>query len=257
MVSNLIWKSKFGNWWASAAILCLIFYTQLLQANSYSYKSFIGNCPARPSSEFALLIAKRFEEKKSLGDVKRYLENGHHSERYFVSNYKVDFDPLREHITIKLECPGPIYRVTFYSTKGTRPKSYDDLILASDGNFYNKIFADFLTEEGKLTKKLPVLAMPESRYGRELWDGLKRISTSIYTLELEKNLTEMIVNKDGSLTMILSVNSHPVSVFFGKSEWDDKIQKLSRLVTYTQNQQRIPSIVNMTNAKKVVVKFSE
>ncbi|OFZ14309.1 MAG: hypothetical protein A2X86_05525 [Bdellovibrionales bacterium GWA2_49_15] len=257
MVSNLIWKSKFGNWRSWLLFIYLVIQTPSLFANNYSYKSFFGSCPARPASEFALLIAKRFEEKKSLGDLKKYLENGHHSERYFVSNYKVDFDPLYERITIKLECPGPIYRVTFYSTKGTRPKSYDDLILASDGNFYNKIFADFLTEEGKLTKKLPILAMPESRYGRELWSGLKRISTSIYGLELEKNLTEMIVNKDGTLTLILSINSHPVSVFFGKNEWEDKILKLGRLVTYTQNQQRIPSIVNMTNSKKVVVKFSE
>ena len=258
MVSNLIWKSKFGNWWHFIAIFCLFIHSSSLHASNYSYKSFFGNCPARSASEFALVIAKRFEEKKSLGDLKKYLENGHHSERYFVSTYRVDFDPIYDRITIKLTCPGPIYRVTFYSAKkGMRPRSYEDLILASDGNFYNKIFADFLIEEGKLTNKLPILAMPESRYGRELCGGLKRISTSIHTLELQKKLTEMIVNKDGTLTLILSVNTHPVSVFLGKSEWEDKIQKLGRIVTYTEAQSRIPAIVNMTNSKKVVVKFSE
>ncbi len=257
MVSVWKWKSKFGDCPRWITIFSILLFSSTLNAKNFSYKSFFGACPTRPASEFALLIAKRFEEKQSLGDLKKFLENGHHAERYFVSNYKIDFDPLYESIAIKLDCPNPIYRVTFYSPKGARPTSYDDLILASDGNFYNKVFADFLSDEGKLTKKLPTLALPESKYGRALWSGLKRVATNIYGLEMEKSLTELIVNKDGTLTLILSVKSHPVSVFFGKTEWDEKIQKLERLVTFSEGQQRIPAIVNMTNAKKVVVKFSE
>jgi len=90
-------------------------------------------------------------------------------------------------------------------------------------------------------------------------DIQQRITKIISNLDLvfRKNLSEVIVNDSSELTMILSLKGQPSSVFLGADEWDLKVEKLTKIVGYMSKGKKIPTIINLTNPKKVVVKFNE
>jgi len=46
-------------------------------------------------------------------------------------------------------------------------------------------------------------------------------------------------------------------VFLGADYWDVKITKLDKILSYVTKNNRFPSTINLVNAKKVVVKFSD
>ena len=74
---------------------------------------------------------------------------------------------------------------------------------------------------------------------------------------LRSKLSEVILNENKELTIILSINGHPSSVFMGLDEWNDKLVKLDKIVNYMELKEKIPAIINLTNSKKVVVKFKD
>jgi hypothetical protein len=43
----------------------------------------------------------------------------------------------------------------------------------------------------------------------------------------------------------------------GVDEWNLKMTKLEKIVNYMELQKKIPAIINLTNSKKVVVKFND
>jgi hypothetical protein len=45
------------------------------------------------------------------------------------------------------------------------------------------------------------------------------------------------------------------SVFLGMDLWETKLEKLTKIISYVEKSQKYPSTINLTNAKKVVVKF--
>ena len=47
------------------------------------------------------------------------------------------------------------------------------------------------------------------------------------------------------------------SVFMGADLWEEKLTKLTKIVGYVSKNKRYPSSINLLNAKKVVVKFSD
>jgi hypothetical protein len=59
------------------------------------------------------------------------------------------------------------------------------------------------------------------------------------------------------LTMLLSIKGKTVSVFFGRDYLAEKTKKLTKLIGYMKKKNKIPSIVNLRNTKKIVVKFSD
>ena len=76
-------------------------------------------------------------------------------------------------------------------------------------------------------------------------------------LQLRKKLAEVIVSDIKELTVILSIDGRPSSVFMGADNWGEKVKKLQKIVKYMKLKNRIPSIINITNTKKVVVKFND
>ena len=71
-----------------------------------------------------------------------------------------------------------------------------------------------------------------------------------------KYLSEMIVSESKDLTVIFSYKGRPSSVFIGKEQWPEKNEKLVRLLKYMLEKEQMPTTINMTNLKKVVVKFA-
>ena len=89
--------------------------------------------------------------------------------------------------------------------------------------------------------------------------NFKKITSILNDLgeKFTKKISEVILNEKEELTIILSIGQKPSSAFLGKDYWEEKVDKLKSLVGYMHEKKTIPTVINLTNTKKVVVKFSE
>jgi hypothetical protein len=60
-------------------------------SDEISYRSNLGKCPTRPAGTMALQVVKAFEQTHSLRDVKLKIVSEKWSDKYFVSDYKINF----------------------------------------------------------------------------------------------------------------------------------------------------------------------
>jgi len=144
-------------------------------------------------------------------------------------------------------------KVQIYKNNGL--ESYE-AILVDNGELYDPTYEVLLRTDKKLSGELPFLALPVGNMDDDVQRQITKIVAGMDTA-FRKKLSEVILNESGELTVILSVKGHPSSVFLGKDEWNDKVIKLGRLVTYMESKNKIPAIINLTNSKKVVVKFND
>lgn len=217
-----------------------------------SYRSNLGKCPTRPAGTMALLAVKTFEQSHSLRDVKLKIINEKWSDKYFVSDYKIQYDPYSKVLDLNFNCPEPLMKVQIYKNGSD---SYE-AILVDNGQLFDPTYEALLRSEKKLTHDLPYLALPVG----EMEDKVQSDITSLVkgmNPSLRHKLSEVILNDNKELTIILSINGHPSSVFMGPDEWGEKIGKLDKIVNYMELKEKIPAIINLTNSKKVVVKFKD
>ena len=217
------------------------------------YRASFGNCPSRVAGALTLKLVKEFESKFSLRSVKKKIVNEKLSEKHFLSNYKIDYDPIQSFLQLQFECPIPLMKVQIYKESGS--ESYN-AILVDNGELFDPTYEVMLKEEGKLSHQLPSLAMPLGDMDANLQQNITNLVGKM-PVEFRQKISEAILGEDGDLTIILSVNGRPSSVFMGKEEWIDKGAKLFKIMDYMEEKGKIPAIINLTNAKKVVVKFSD
>jgi hypothetical protein len=218
-----------------------------------TYRTAFGKCPSRSAGTFTLQLIKAFEQGESLKDVKTKIVKDKLNEKYFISSYNIAYDPLRRFIKFSFECPEPLMKVQLYKENGM--ESYE-AILVEDGKLVDPTYEILLRSEKKIDNELPFLALPIKEMNENVKIEIADLVKSM-TPEFRKNLSEVIINEKKDLTIILSVNNRPSSVFMGKEDWETKIEKLLKIVGYMSKKKRIPSVINLTNAKKVVVKFNE
>jgi len=183
-----------------------------------SYRSNLGKCPTRPAGTMALQVVKAFEQTHSLRDVKMKMINEKWSDKYFVSDYKINFDPFSKVLELNFNCPEPLMKVQIYKNNGT--ETYE-AILVDNGQLFDPTYETLLRNEKKITHDLPYLALPVG----EMEDKVQADVTSLVKEmrpELRKKLSEVILNENKELTIILSINGHPSSVFMGPDEWNEK-----------------------------------
>ena len=218
-----------------------------------SYRSNLGKCPTRPAGTMALQVVKTFEQTQSLRDVKLKILSEKWSEKYFVSDYKIKYDPFSKVLDLSFNCPEPLMKVQIYRKDSA--DSYE-AILVDNGQLFDPTYEVLLRAEKKLTHDLPYLSMPIG----EMEDNIQIDVTNLVKEMrpgLRSKLSEVILNDSKELTIILSINGHPSSVFMGLGEWSDKLVKLDKIVNYMELKEKIPAIINLTNSKKVVVKFND
>lgn len=219
--------------------------------NDFSYRTSFGRCPARPVGMLALGLVKSFEQGKSLRQVKKFIVQEKLASKYFISWYKIEFDPLKKSLQLNFDCPTPLMKVQIYKDG---QNSYD-AILVDNGELYDPAYETILRTEQKLKRDLPFLALPvgeiDSKTQHQVTNLIKNLDQS-----LRQRLAEVILAESGDLTIILAIHQRPTSVFVGQEEWEQKAKKLQKIVAYLESQQRIPSIINLMNLKKVVVKFN-
>lgn len=224
-----------------------------VSTESTSYRTSFGTCPSRAAGTFTLKLVKEFEKSHSLRDVKQLIEFENLEEKHFVSKYNVKYDVMTNMLSFIYECPTPLMKVQIYKENGL--ESYE-AILVDTGKLYDPTYEVLLRTEKKLDYKLPFLAIPVGDMDKEIQMKVTDIVKSL-DLAFRKNVSEVIVNDSKELTMILSISGRPSSVFLGSDNWGYKVEKLTEMVSYMAKEKRIPVIINLTNPKKVVVKFNE
>jgi hypothetical protein len=174
-------------------------------------------------------------------------------EKYFISDYKINYDPLRDQLNFKFGCPEPLMKVQIFKKSGL--ESYE-AILVETGELYDPTYEVLLRAENKLSKPLPFLALPLEEMDKKMQKTVANLITKM-NFKVRTNLSELILDDNKELTMILSSKNRASSVFLGKEEWNSKLKKLEKIVSYMGKKRKVPTIINLTNSKKVVVKFND
>lgn len=231
----------------------LIFFLLNTAHATTQYRTSFGSCPSRTAGSLTLKLVKIFEGNRSLKDVKDYIMDEKIMDKYFLSDYQINYDPLKKIIGFNLECPRPLMKVQIY--KRNNIDSYD-AILVENGRLYDPTYLVLLKEEKKIKKDLPFLALPVGNLKEEVRLNITKVVMDLNE-DLRKKLSEVILNESNELTIIFSMKGNATSVFFGMDKWNIKVNKLQKIVRYMQSKKRMPSVINLTHSKKVVVKFKD
>ena len=218
-----------------------------------NYRTYFGQCPSKSSGMLTLLLMKEFEKNQSLKDVKEKIVKEKLDEKYFLSDYRISYNPVIRTLTINLDCPEPLAKVQVYKPNGDEHYS---AILSDNAKIYEPQYENLMKAEKRLNYNLPLLAISmeqlEGSAPTELAAFIKKMD-----IELRNKISEIILSKNNELTIIFALGRKATSVFMGTDLWDEKLVKLTRIVGYVGKNQRYPSSINLVNSKKVVVKFSD
>lgn len=234
-------------------LIPLIFLPLCLGASNVKYKTSFGQCPSRTAGSLALGLISEFEKTGSLKEVKKLIVKDKLDEKHYLSDYKIDYNPIDGQLKFDFDCPEPLMKVQIYKETGS--ESYEAL-LVSNGRLYDPTYEVLLRSENKLHRSLPYLAIPVGEMDEDLQFEIADLINQMNP-EFRAKLSEVILADTKELTVILSVKNRPSSVFLGPGDWKEKIEKLDKLVSYMESKNKIPSVINLTNVKKVVVKFDD
>jgi hypothetical protein len=218
-----------------------------------NYRTYFGDCPTKSSGHLTLILMKEFEKRHSLKDVKEKILNEKLDEKYFLSNYRISYNPVIKTLRVHLECPEPLAKVQVYKANG---QEHYSAILAENARMYEPQYENLMRSEKKLKHSLPLLAISmeqlETSAPTELSHFIKKME-----VDLRKQISEIIISKNNELTIIFALGGKATSVFMGAELWEEKLMKLSKIVGFVGKNRRYPSSINLVNSKKVVVKFSD
>ena len=86
-------------------IILLLFssstYSAITNKKKVKYRTSFGSCPSRTAGTLTLNLIKVFERTSSLRDVKLKIVKEKLKEKYFISDYKINYDPLRDQLNFK------------------------------------------------------------------------------------------------------------------------------------------------------------
>lgn len=217
------------------------------------YRTYFGECPSKSSGLLTLILMKEFEKAHSLKDVKEKIINEKLDEKYFLSDYRISYNPVIKTLKITLDCPEPLAKVQVYKPNG---EEHYSAILGANAKMYEPQYENLMQAEKKLIHHLPLLAI-----STEQIEGSAPIDLAAFIKKMEVNLrkqvSEIIISKSNDLTIIFALGGKATSVFMGTDLWEEKLTKLSKIVGYVGKNKRFPSSINLVNSKKVVVKFSD
>lgn len=239
------------------AFALLIFSTSVFSKKYFEskirYKTNFGTCPSKAAGKLTLQLAKEFDKKRSLLDIKKKIVNEKLEDKFFLSSYNVKYDPIDEMLRFNYECPKPLMKVQIYKKDG---EEYYTAILVDNGKLYDPAYEMLLRSEKILDRKLPHMALPvvliDSDIHKKLTSLLNKVDQSFV-----KNISEVIINEKKELTIIMSVGRKPSSAFLGTEYWGEKVEKLDNILSVLEKKKTIPAVINLTNPKKIVVKFTD
>jgi len=217
------------------------------------YRTTFGSCPSRTAGNLTLKLVKVFEETRGLQDVKRMIISDNLKDKFFISDYKISYDPIKNFLQFEFNCPSPLMKVQVYRDGSSE---YNEAILVESGELFDPTYEQLLRREKKLNYDLPFLALPVGEMQAEIQSSITKLVRDL-NVKFRKKIAEVIVSEEKELIIIMSLSGHPSSIFMGSSDWSEKLGKLQKIVKYMESKKKIPAIINLTNAKKVVVKFND
>lgn len=215
------------------------------------YQTSFGNCPSRPSGILSIQVMKEFERTRSLKAVKEKFLSEKWEEKFFLSRYNISYNPIAKKLRLNFDCPEPLVRVQVYKDNG---REHYSAILVDTGKLMDPSYEMVLKAEKRLKVDLPSLAIPVQHLEGEVHENFTRFAGRLAP-EMRSKISEMIVSDNGELTLIFSLGNRATSVFMGAELWETKLEKLTKIISYVEQNGKYPSTINITNAKKVVVKF--
>ncbi len=221
--------------------------------NNINYRTYFGECPSKSSGMLTLILMKEFEKSHSLKDVKEKMISEKLDEKYFLSNYRISYNPVIKTLRIHLDCPEPLAKVQVYKPNG---EEHYSAILGDNAKMYEPHYENLMKAEKRLTHHLPLLAITT-----EQLEGSAPSDVAVFIkkmeVDLRKQISEIIISKNNELTIIFALGGKATSVFMGAELWEEKLTKLAKIVGYVGKNKRYPTSINLVNSKKVVVKFSD
>lgn len=217
------------------------------------YKTSFVNCPSHSSGRLVLSLLEHFEKTKSLASLKKMIIKENLQEKYFLKDYEIKYSPSKNLLSLNYSCPKPLMKVQLYRENGANSYS---AVLVENGQLLDPTYEVLLRREKKLKRDLPSLGLPFGKMSMEAKDRITKIMNSL-DKPFSEQIAEVILSPQGELTVILSFFERPTSAFLGSQEWESKFNKLFKIVNYLGTKKKLPSIINLTDSKKVVVKFSD
>src|SRR6476469_2159846 len=98
-----------------------------------NYRTSFGECPSKSSGILTLILMKEFEKAHSLKDVKEKMINEKLDEKYFLSDYRISYNPVIKTLRVHLECPEPLAKLQVYKPNG---QEHFSAILADNAKIY-------------------------------------------------------------------------------------------------------------------------
>ena len=123
-----------------------------------------------------------------------------------------------------------------------------------NGEIYRESYQALIEKERGKPLNIPFLSIPHDKLGK--MDS--KVLASIYSKIDDRNkkkISEIIINEHDELTFIISSSNRVASAFLGEEKWSEKVSKLEKILNHFEDSGKLPSLVNLTNLKKVVVKF--
>jgi len=247
--------------WSVFLVSIISFHTSLLWAgvphsfsqNNVRYKTFTGECPQKSSASFALLVMKEFEKSNSLKLVKEKILKEKLDEKHFLSDYRISYNPVIKTIRMNLDCPQPLLKVQVYKTNG---EEHYSAVMGDNSKLYDPGYENLMKAEKKLNYHLPLLAISTKQLEG---DVPHRMTQFIKQMDKDhrSQISEIILSKNSDLTIVFAFSGKATSVFLGADLWEEKLLKLTKIIDYVHKNKRYPGSINLVNAKKVVVKFSD
>jgi hypothetical protein len=247
-ILGLNWRR---NWFFLITLSLTITAQAAPKKNYVKYKTFFGNCPQRTIGKLTLWIVDKFESRNSLRYIKSEIEENDLMSKYFIKTYDIKYDPAEKLLSFSYSCPEPMMKVKVFKEGGK--ESYT-AILVEDGKLFDPSYEYLLKAEKILKRDLPLLALSLKQIDSPLIEEISHLFGK-KVRDLNPYLSEVILNERDELTVILSLKNRPSSAFLGKGNWYEKLYKLNRIVRFIKEKKSAPSRINLTNPKKVVVKF--
>ncbi len=222
-------------------------------SSSLRYKTYFGECPSKSAGSLVLKLIENFEKHNSLGHIKKKIVKEKLDEKYFIDKYSIAYDPFKNYLNFKFSCPEATFKVSVYKPNGETAYS---AILTSKGSLIDPVYESLLRSEDKITNELPSLAIPISHINDK---NLIKYINIFHNLDpkIKKNVSEVIIKEDKNITVIVSLKGKTSSIFLGNNFLFEKISKLNKILVHLSDNKKVPTLVNLTNLKKVVVKFSD
>ena len=224
-----------------------------LLLSDLKYKTYFGQCPSSVAGKLTIELMREFEKSGALKSVKEMIVKNKLDEKYFLSHYQIKFDPIERKLKFEFNCPKALMKVQIYKDNGDE---HYTAVLVDTGKLVDPTYEILLRTEKKLKRKLASLALPVSSLDSDIHLKITELIADLGD-KISSRISEVIINEKNELTMILSFNTRPVTAFLGNDFWSEKIGKLTKVIDYMKEKKSIPAIINLTNSKKVVVKFSD